>query len=91
MFYIFGLVYTHHQASLRAQLVKNAPTMQEAPIRFLSWEDPLEKEGIGYLLHYSWASCVVQLVKNLSTVLETWVGKIPTLEKGKATHSSILA
>ena len=36
------------------------------------------------------ASLVAQLVKNLPEMWETWVGKIP-LEKGMATHSSILA
>ena len=30
-------------------------------------------EGIGYSLQYSWASLVVQLVKNLSIMWETWV------------------
>ena len=30
-------------------------------------------EGIGYPLQYSWASLVVQLVKNPLAVLETWV------------------
>ena len=34
-------------------------------------------EGIGYPLQFSWASLVVQMVKNLSAVQETWVGKIP--------------
>ena len=39
-------------------------------------------EGIGYPLHYSWASLVVaQMVKNLPAMQETgfdpWVGKIP--------------
>ena len=29
--------------SLVAQLVKNLPAMQETPVRFLGWEDPLEK------------------------------------------------
>ena len=29
--------------SLVAQLVKNLPAMQGTPIRFLGWEDPLEK------------------------------------------------
>ena len=51
-------------------------------------------EGIAYLLQYSCASLVAQLVKNPPTTRETWVrslgGKDP-LEKGKATHSSILA
>ena len=30
-------------ASLAAQLVKNPPAMQETPIQFLGWKDPLEK------------------------------------------------
>ena len=30
-------------ASLVAQLVKNLPAMQETPVWFLGWEDPLEK------------------------------------------------
>ena len=30
-------------ASLIAQLVKNPPAMQETLVRFLGWEDPLEK------------------------------------------------
>ena len=51
-------------------------------------------EGIGYPLQYSWASLAAQLVKNPSAVLETWVQSLgweDLLEKGKATHSSILA
>jgi len=31
------------RAFLVAQLVKNPPTMQETPVQFLGWEDPLEK------------------------------------------------
>ena len=30
-------------------------------------------EGIGYPLHYSWASLVVQLVMNLPALWETWL------------------
>ena len=51
-------------------------------------------EGIGYGLQYSWASLVDQLVKNPPAMRETWVqslGQEDPLEKGKATHSSILA
>ena len=51
-------------------------------------------ERRGYPLQYSWAFLVAQLVKNLPTMQETWVpflGWEDTLEKGKATHSSILA
>ena len=29
------------------------------PVQFLGQEDLLEKEGIGYLVQYSWASLVV--------------------------------
>ena len=51
-------------------------------------------EGIGYPLQYSWASLVAQLVKNPPAMRETWVrflGREDVLEKGTATHSSILA
>ena len=51
-------------------------------------------EGIDYPLWYSWASLVAQLVKNLPAIWETWVQSLgweDPLEKGKATHSSILA
>ena len=51
-------------------------------------------EGIGYPLQYSWASLVAQLVKNLPAMRETWVRSLgweDPLEKGKATHTSILA
>ena len=51
-------------------------------------------EGIGHPLQYSWASLVVQLVKNLPAMQEIWVQSLgweDPLEKGKATHSSILA
>ena len=30
-------------ASLIAQLIKNLPAVQETPVLFLGWEDPLEK------------------------------------------------
>ena len=51
-------------------------------------------EGIGYPLQYSWAPLVAQLVKNPSTMQETWVQSLgweDPLEKGKATHTSIPA
>ena len=51
-------------------------------------------EGIGYPLQYFWASLVAQLVKNPPAMQETWVQSLcweDPLEKGKATHSSILA
>ena len=37
-------MYIQVWASLIAQLVNHLPTMQETQVRFLRWEDPLEKE-----------------------------------------------
>ena len=39
--------------SLISQLVKNPPAVQETLVRFLGWEDPLEKGEKSYLLQYS--------------------------------------
>ena len=42
----------------------------------------------------AWASLVAEMVKNLSTMRDTWVRSLDwedPLEKGKATHSTILA
>ena len=42
----------------------------------------------------SWASLVVQMIKNLPAVRETWVPSLgweDPLEEGMASHSSILA
>ena len=51
-------------------------------------------EGVGYPLQYSSASVVAQLVINLPAMQETWVRSLgweDPLEKGKATHSSVLS
>ena len=51
-------------------------------------------EGIGYPHQYSRASLVAQLVKNWPAMCKTWVRSLSwedPLEKGTATHSSILA
>ena len=51
-------------------------------------------EGIGYPLQYSWTLFLAQLVKNSPAMRETWVRSLDWEdhpEKGKATHSSILA
>ena len=115
-----------------AQLVKN-PLVNARDTGLFPGSGRSPGEAIGYPLQYSWASLVVQLVKNPPAMWETWipslVGKIPwkrkwqptpvflgfpggsagkesacnagdlglipgwedPLEKGKATHSSILA
>ena len=51
-------------------------------------------EGRCYPLQYSWASLVAQVVKNSPAMQKTWVQSLGwenPLEKGKATHSTILA
>ena len=91
--YLILYPYTHIWASLVAQLAKNLPAVQETPVQFLGQEDS-PGEGIGYPLQYSWASLVGELVKNLPAMQETWVRSLgweDPLEKGTATHSSILA
>ena len=86
--------------SLIAQLVKNLPAMQETPVQFLGWEDPLEKRQathsgiLGLSKDLEDFALVAQLVKNLPPMQETWVRSLgweDSLEKGKATDSSILA
>ena len=50
-------------------------------------------EEIGYLLCYSWASLVAQMVKNPRAMRESWdqpLGWEDPLEEGMATHSGIL-
>ena len=57
-------------------------------------EEPFSGEGNSYPFQYSGASLEAQLVKNLPAMQETWLGSLSwedLLEKGKATHSSILA
>ena len=67
--------------------------MQETTVHSLGWKDP-PGGGLGYLLQYSWASLVAQMVKNPPVMQETGVrslGLEDPLEKGMATHSCILA
>ena len=54
----------------------------------------LTKVYIFFRLNFERASLVAQLVKNLPAMQETWVRSLgweDPLEKGKATHSGILA
>ena len=49
---------------------------------------------MGYPHQYSWASLIAQLVKNPPAMQEIWVRSLgweDPLEKGKGTHSSVLA
>ena len=94
--------YTHHvkvtllsllyRVSLIAQLVKNPTSMQD--LGLIPGIGRSAGEGTGYPLQYSWVSLVAQLVKNQPAIEETWVWSLfreHSLERIKATHSSILA
>ena len=79
-------------ASLIAQLVKNLLAMQNPSS--IPGSGRSAGEGISYPLQYSWVSLVAQLVKNLPAMQKTLVQSLgweDLLEKGVATHSSILA
>ena len=41
--HLLDLTRGFQRASQAAQLVKNPPAMQETQVRFLAWEEPLEK------------------------------------------------
>ena len=41
---VISIVLAQTRASLVAQTVKHLPAMRETQVRFLGWEDPLEKE-----------------------------------------------
>ena len=41
--YFHNIYHSVRCVSLIVELVKNLPAMQETPVRFLGWEDPLEK------------------------------------------------
>ena len=82
------------EASLVPQLAKNSPAMQEIRPSSIPGSGRSAGERIGYPLQYCWASLMAQPVKNQPAMWETWVRSLgceDPLEKGKATHSSILA
>ena len=87
-----GVKIVVRKASLIARLVKNLPAMQETLIRFLGRKIHWRRDRLptpGFL-----GFPVAQLVKNPPAVWETWIPSLGwknLLDKGKATHSSILA
>ena len=79
-------------ASLVAQTVKN--TCSAGDPGLIPGSGRSAGEEIGDPLQHSWASPVAQLVKHPSAMWETLVRYLEwedSLEKGKATHSSVLA
>ena len=52
------------RASFIAQLVKNLPAVQEARVRSLGWEDPLEKEMATHSSIIAWWTAVHGVAKS---------------------------
>ena len=57
-------------ASLIAQLTKHLPAMQETWVRFLGWEDPLEKGKATHFNILAWRILVSQSWTQLSDFQE---------------------
>ena len=74
-------VHQAQQAFLIAHLVKKKLACIAEDFSSIPGSGRSAGEGIGYPLHYSWASLIAQLVKNPPAMRETrfdpWVGKIP--------------
>ena len=82
-----GYPLQYSWASLVAQLVKNLPTMRETWVRYLGWEDPLEK---GKVTHSQYSGlenstdCIVHGVARLSDFHFYWtLGGFPGGASGK--------
>ena len=91
-FFFFFFNLSFYSKKLIAQLAKNPPAMQET--HFDSWLGKIHWRRDRLPLQYSLASLVAQLVKNLPAIQETCVRSLgweDPMEKGQATHSSILA
>ena len=87
-----AIVLTNVWASMVAQLVQS--TCNAGDPGSIPGSGRSAGGGIGYPLQYFCASLVAQLVKNLPAMWETWVRSLgweDLPEKGKATHSRILA
>ena len=77
---------------LGVSAVKNLLAMQETPVLFLGWEDPMAKDRLPTPVFLDFP--VAQIVKNPPAMRETWVWPLhweDPLEKGMATHSTIPA
>ena len=86
--------YSHHSAGFPGSSAGEESTSNAGDPGSIPGFGRSIGEGIDYPLQYSWASPMAQLVRNLPAVWETWVWSLgweDSLEKGMATHSSILS
>ena len=95
MFISVSLQFQHYRYNVWASSAGKESTCNAGNPGSIPGSGRSAGEGTGYPLQYSWATLVAQLVKKkLPTMWETWVRSLgweDPLEKGKATHSSILA
>ena len=90
--YILSTCLFNLRASLVAQLVRNLPAEQETLFWFLGWKICWRRDRLPTPVFLGFP--VAQLVKNLPGLWETWVRSLGweyPLDKGMATHSSVLA
>ena len=74
-----------------APMVKNSPAMRETWVRFLGWEDPLEKEMATHSSILAWRIPWTEELGRLQSTGSQSLGREGPLQKGMATHSCILA
>ena len=85
-----GYLLQYVGASLVAQMVKNLPTMRETWVRFLGWEDPLEK---GKAIHSSTLACRIPSTEEPSRLKSMGSQRVYTTEQlslhwvGQKVHS----
>ena len=91
-FFFFLMSLFQKRASLSSVGEESACNAGDPGLIPGSWRSP--RKGIGDPLQYSWASLMVQLVRNPPATWEAWVQSLgweDPLEKGKVTHSNTLA
>ena len=92
MYRLYANITIILRASLIAQVGKESACNAGDP-GLIAVSERSPGEGISYPLQYRWTSFLAQLVRNQPAMQETWIESLDwedPLEKGKATHSSIL-
>ena len=74
----------YSEASLIAQLVKNLPAIQETPVRFLGWEDPMRE---GMETHSSILVWRIPMDRGAWEAILCVVARRRTQTEGLSTHS----
>ena len=91
--YIYIHTYIYHIATGFPGSTGGKESTCNAKTWFNSWVRKIPGKGRGYMLQYSWASLVAQMVKNLPEMQETWIQSWDRKIHWRraATYSSIFA